>query len=570
MKSGWQLPRSEDGNNIIFERLAYWATYQPASPFLIDAATDATLTYEQAFRAVQMVQHAWGSEPRRIWLAFDAGIPSALVWLSALTGGHMLVPSASESTVLEVRQIAQQFPPDIICCEAEREQFAAEFPQARVLRRADVTPHPLTPSPSVKMGSRVVRPLRVARCQGNYDGTDFTLLSERLPIITEGNEEPGQTSSPLPIRQNGEGAGGGAVCLRTSGSTGTPKWIVLDAARIAWTAEQVRRAHRLTRLDRGLAVLPFHHVNAPVVSLCATLLAGGSVVIAPRFSLSRFWGWCEHYATTWASVVPTIIALLLTTEKPDFLPGALRFIRTASAHLSPAHMEAFERRFGLPVIETYGLTEAASQVCANPLPPELHLPGSVGKPTGVDLRICAPHEPELRDVAAGEVGEVCIAGPGVIRAYWEDADAEAFHDGWFRTGDLGYRDAGGYLYLTGRLRDTIIRGGENIAPAEIEDVLLTHPDIREVAVVGAPDELYGEQVVAYIVLHEARAPLAERNLHNFCEERLSKTKVPARFITIEGLPRTHAGKPDRQRLRYMALSAHITTIGNSADLGARS
>jgi acyl-CoA synthetase (AMP-forming)/AMP-acid ligase II len=289
-------------------------------------------------------------------------------------------------------------------------------------------------------------------------------------------------------------------------------------------------------------------VNAPVVSLCATLLAGGSVVIAPRFSLSRFWEWCERYEATWASIVPTILALLLTTEKPAFLPGKLRFIRTASAHLPPAHLEAFERRFDIPV------TEAASQVCANPLPPELHLPGSVGRPTGVQLRICVPHEQELRDVMTGEVGEVCIAGPSVISAYWGNVSAETFHGGWFRTGDLGYCDAGGYVYLTGRLRDTIIRGGENIAPAEIEDVLLAHPAIREVAVVGAPDELYGEQVVAYIVLHEAGVPLAERTLHDFCQERLSKAKVPARFMILEALPRTHAGKLDRQRLRFMALS----------------
>src|SRR5262249_12600093 len=147
---------------------------------------------------------------------------------------------------------------------------------------------------------------------------------------------------------------------------------------------------QLSPSDRGLAVLPFFHINAPVVSLCASLMAGSTVVIAPRFSRSRFWEWIETYQITWVSIVPTILAMLLQTERPGFVPAYLRFVRTASAPLPAIQLVQFEQRFGIPVIETYGLTEAASQICANPLPPERHIAGSVGKPVGVLLRICQP------------------------------------------------------------------------------------------------------------------------------------------------------------------------------------
>jgi acyl-CoA synthetase (AMP-forming)/AMP-acid ligase II len=325
--------------------------------------------------------------------------------------------------------------------------------------------------------------------------------------------------------------------------------------QLAWTAEQIRSSHGLAPMDRGLTVLPFFHVNAPVVSLLASLLAGSAVVIAPRFRSSLFWQWVEQHRVTWASVVPTILAMLLETPAPARSSSSLRFLRTASAPLPALQLQRFEHKFGVPVIETYGLTEAASQVCANPLPPRRHVPGSVGRPVGFSLRICRPRAASwrgscpLEDVPAGETGEVCIAGPGLIQAYVGDRGSDAFEGGWFRTGDLGYQDTGGYVYLVGRLRDVINRGGENVAPREVEEVLLTHSAVGEAAVVGRPDPLYGEQVVAYVVPRGAWTPALEDELHGLCARFLSPYKIPCAFMARGALPRTQTGKLDREALR---------------------
>jgi acyl-CoA synthetase (AMP-forming)/AMP-acid ligase II len=243
----------------------------------------------------------------------------------------------------------------------------------------------------------------------------------------------------------------------------------------------------------------------------------------------------------------------LETDKPAFLPGSLRFVRTGSASLPAADLLAFEARFGIPVIETYGLSEAASQVVANPVPPDIHKPGSAGRPVGVALRICYPRtdgrRERLRDVAPGETGEICIAGPSVISAYQDNAGQEAFQDGWFRTGDLGYLDEDGYLFIRGRLREVINRGGENIAPREVEEVLLRHPAVREVAVVGRPDPIYGEQVVAYVAVRSAWSEQMAQELHEYAARRLSPQKVPVDFVALDALPRNPTGKIERRLLR---------------------
>lgn len=502
--------------HILYEKLLFWGGRQPETPFVIEAATGKTLTYGQSIAAALALRRFLGTEPRCVFLALPGGIANALVWLSALIGGHTLVPLAPDAPAHEVARLAASCSPDVVIVERpeERERFA--FLKGRFITREE--------------------------CEAQID-----------------NALPGRGSGLHPAE--------GWVCLMTSGSTGEPKKVLLETRQVAWTADQIRRSHQLSPTDRGLTVLPFFHINAPVVSLCASLLAGSTVVIAPRFSRSHFWEWIDRYQITWASIVPTILAILLQTEKPSFLPGPLRFVRTASAPLAAIQLRQFEQRFGIPVVETYGLTEAASQVCANPIPPGRHIPGSVGKPVGVALRICQPRQPEpegvetLQDVAPGEIGEVCIAGPGVISSYLGDVGAAAFQDGWFRTGDVGYQDAEGYVYLTGRLRDVIIRGGENIAPREIEEVLLAHPAVLEAAVVGAPDPVYGEQVVAYVVAQDAWATPLEESLGAHCAQHLSLHKVPALFVPVAALPRTQAGKLDRQGLRQEQLASVAEKAG---------
>lgn len=476
-------------------------------PFIIEVETERALTYAACAQAVQRLQREIGAEPRTIALALPGGIASAIVWLAALTGGHRLVPCTPEATSQERARLGETQHPDVLVAVTAEDADGFARPAAQVITSAEI----------------------YALATAERDG----------PV------------GALPFVE-------GTLRLTTSGTTGEPKGVALTARQIAWTAEQVRDSHHLTPLDRGLCVLPFFHINAPVVSLCATLTAGATVVIAPRFSLRHFWEWIARERITWASIVPTIVALLLATEKPAFLPGTLRFVRTASAPLPAIHQIAFERRFGIPVIETYGLSEAASQVAANPVPPGQHKPGSVGVPTGVAMRICAPRaaaspDGRLRDVVPGTEGEICVRGPNVIASYEGNASADAFYDGWFRTGDLGYRDADGYLFITGRLRDVINRGGEKVSPREIEEVLLAHPAVRDVAVIGAPDPLYGQRVVAYVVPRQGHgwSEHAEGSLRAYCAERLSAYKVPEAIYVVETLPRNGNGKLARQQVQCL-------------------
>jgi acyl-CoA synthetase (AMP-forming)/AMP-acid ligase II len=485
---------------LLFKSLVYWATVQPAATFLVEAETGRELSYGQALPAVCALRQIFGNRPRRIVLALSGGIINATCWLSALSGGHALIPVASEATDKEKSAIVYRYQPDMLIVEQEDDAYCSLSPQTIVLTRRT--------------------------CE---------MLIEQAPLL-----------SCFEVRE-------GRAYLITSGSTGEPKGVVLTERQIVWTAEQVRESHKLSPLDRGLTVLPFFHVNAPVVSLCASLLAGSAVIIAKRFSRQQFWLWIERYQITWASIVPTIVAMLLETEKPAFLPGSLRFVRTGSAALPPANLLAFEERFDIPVIETYGLSEAASQVVANPIPPGLHKPGSAGRPTGVALRICYSRtnqdKQKLRDVPPGEIGEICIAGPGVIQAYENNEGRTSFQDGWFSTGDLGYLDADGYLFIKGRQREVINRGGENIAPREIEEVLQSYPAVREAAVVGRPNPIYGEQVVAYLTVRANWDNESPEQLHQYIIQHLSTPKIPVDLIILDELPRNATGKIDRRLLR---------------------
>ena len=486
----------------LHNQLIHWATIAPEQISIVEAETGRSMTYSHCLSAVQKMRHFLGAQPRNLMLTLSGGIADAVLWLSALTGGHMLVPLAPDAADEERARAVSMYKPDVLFVEQVEE--AQGFPG----------------TPDARVVSRQACELLIEQAR-----------TERI--------------SPLPSVK-------GHVCLMTSGTTGDPKGVILDEYQIAWTADHVRTSHRLSPADRGLTALPFSHVNGPVIGLCASIMAGSTVVIARKFSRSHFWSWIEEYQITWASIVPSIVTILLGTSLPApqaglpaFLPGALRFMRTGAAALPATDLRAFEAKFGIPLIETYGLSEAASQVTANPVPPGRHKPGSAGLPVGVSLRICRPRvdgDEELHDVPRGETGEICISGPSVISAYYGNADKESFQNGWFRTGDLGYQDEEGYLFITGRLRDVIIRGGENIAPREVEEVLETHPAVREAAVIGRPDAVYGEQVVAYIVVNGLWSPELAQRLREYAARRLSAHKVPVDFIAVDALPKNALGK----------------------------
>jgi len=342
-----------------------------------------------------------------------------------------------------------------------------------------------------------------------------------------------------------------ALVLHTSGSTGRPKRVPLKHANLSISAQNVARSYALTADDVSLCVMPLFHVHGLVASTLATLSTGGTVVVPAKFSPLSFWRVAREYDVTWYSAVPTLHQLLLARagEPLDEARGRprppgtekLRFIRSCSAALPPQVMHALEAAFGAPVLEAYGMTEAAHQMASNPLPPIERKPGSVGP--GTDVRISIMDK-DGRHLTPGEQGEVVIQGPNVIRGYENnpEANASSFVDGWFRTGDQGYLDADGYLHLVARIKELINRGGEKISPREIDEVLLAHPAVAEAVCFGVPHGTWGEEVAAAVVLRDAAS---EADLLAYCRERLADYKRPKQIHITDAIPRTATGKIQR-------------------------
>ncbi len=341
-------------------------------------------------------------------------------------------------------------------------------------------------------------------------------------------------------------AGTGGIFLCTSGTTGTPKGILLRDDQLAHVAAAVASHHRLSPADRGYCCLPLFHINAEVVGLLATLAARACLVLDRKFSRRGFWPLIEGKRITWINAVPAIITVLAMdpVERPA---GRVRFIRSASAPLAPSTLERFEQAFGIPVVETYGMTEAASMITANPLDGP-RKPGSVGLPAGAEVRIIP-----LAGATDG-VGRVQIRGRGVITRYAAGGRAGVVDsEGWLDTGDLGRLDSDGYLFLAGRSDDVINRGGEKIYPRDIEDFLLAQDGVSSCAVVAAQDEVLGERPVAYIVPAVSwSADKLEYALREACGEGLPRAKRPSAFFVVEEMPLGRTGKISRRRLRELA------------------
>jgi acyl-CoA synthetase (AMP-forming)/AMP-acid ligase II len=337
-----------------------------------------------------------------------------------------------------------------------------------------------------------------------------------------------------------------ALILHTSGSTGRPKRVPLSHANLSISAHNVARSYALTSDDVALCVMPLFHVHGLVASTLATLATGGAVVVPGKVNPLSFWRVAHDQRVTWYSAVPTLHQLLLAREKPGAARPAgaerLRFVRSCSAALAPQVMHDLEAAFGAPVLEAYGMTEAAHQMSSNPLPPRERKPGSVGPGTDVRLSIM---DASGRHLKTGERGEVVIKGPNVTKGYENnpEANAASFTDGWFRTGDQGFLDADGYLTLVGRLKELINRGGEKISPREIDEVLLTHPAIAEAVSFGVPHQTWGEEVAAAVVL---RGAATESEILNYCRDRLADYKRPKQIHITEAIPRTATGKIQRR------------------------
>jgi acyl-CoA synthetase (AMP-forming)/AMP-acid ligase II/CBS domain-containing protein len=339
-----------------------------------------------------------------------------------------------------------------------------------------------------------------------------------------------------------------ALILHSSGTTGRPKRAALRHRNLVASADNIVSTYQLTSADVTLCVMPLFHVHGLVASVLASFTSGGTVVLPNRFNPLGFWRLVSGYRTTWYTAVPSIHQLVMAraqASSPDDGTSLLRFVRSASAPMPQATLAQIEQTLNVPMLEAFGMTEASHQVSSNPLPPAPRLAGSVGRGFGVRVGVM---DDAGRMLTVGATGEVVIQGPNVIDGYDNnpDANASSFATGWFRTGDLGVIDATGYLSLVGRLKEMINRGGEKIAPVEVDDVLTSHPLVAEAVVFGAPHPTWGEEVEAVVVL---KGDVSERDLQRYCAEHLSDFKVPKKFYIREAIPRSATGKVQRNRIR---------------------
>ena len=356
---------------------------------------------------------------------------------------------------------------------------------------------------------------------------------------------PGNACKPAGGNTAGASPNSIALLLQTSGTTGQAKWVPLTQRNLMASVEHITGTYRLTQEDATLLVMPLFHVHGLVAGLLATLASGGRVIMPPTFSAHAFMGWLSEEAPTWYTAVPTIHQIVLGLPgQAANRRGRLRFIRSCSSPLAAATMAQLETRFDIPVLQAYGMTEAAHQVSSSPLPPGVRKPGGVGMGTGVEIAIL---DKDGNFLPHGRVGEVAIRGENVMIGYLDNsaANARSFTNGFLRTGDIGRLDGESHLFLLGRLKELINRGGEKISPVEIDYVLLEVPGVAQAVSFGVPDAIYGETVHAAVV---SRGTLTAEELIRHCREKLPAFMVPVQIHLLEALPTGPSGKVARSAL----------------------
>jgi oxalate---CoA ligase len=337
-----------------------------------------------------------------------------------------------------------------------------------------------------------------------------------------------------------------ALVLHTSGTTSKPKIVPLTQGNLTASANNIAKTLRLIKVDRCLNIMPLFHIHGLVAAVLATLSGGGSVYCTPGFNALKFFGWLEQAKPTWYTAVPTMHQAILSRVERNVIvikSNPLRLIRSSSASLPVPVFNQLEAAFGCPVIEAYAMTENTHQMTSNQLPPDKRKAGFVGCAAGPKISIMSPDGKILK---AGEVGEVVTKGPNVTKGYENNPEANksAFAHGWFHTGDQGYMDEDGYLKITGRLKEIINRGGEKIAPAEVDEALLDHAAVQQALAFAVPHDKLGEDVAAVVVLKEG-AIATERELQDFVNEKLAAFKVPNKIYFLSDIPKGPTGKLQR-------------------------
>ena len=493
--------------------MTYWHQQQAEHPFLYAPETDAVLTYGEL---AQEAQHlfTWFDEQGisahgHVGLFMHNGRQTASVFLATMATGRVVVPM---NLLAPIDQLAWVF----------------EHSEIEILFYA--------PENKAHLWNAL------KKIQAKFKLVELDPDAAQGPFMSSAAGVLPQLRARDP-----------ALLMYTSGTTGTPKGVLLSHANVLYAAKTVSEWHGLTPADTVLSSLPIYHINGQVIATISPFFSGGAIVAPHQFSVSNWWQVAIKYRCTWINMVPTIIAYLINAAKANGVDTHLaaqlkriRFGRSASAPLPPEHHREFESLFGIPVIEGMGMTESASMVFCNPQDGPRRY-GSPGLPCGVEAKVVDPAGIEL---ANKQIGEVCLRGANVMQAYFhgEAETAKAFAtDGWLKTGDLGLRDDDGFYFITGRLKELIIKGGENIAPREIDEALLKHPAVLDAAAVGIPDANYGQEILACLVLRPG-AHCTEIEMRNFCLEHLGKLRTPKVILFVNELPRGASGKIQRLKL----------------------
>ena len=488
------------------------AARQPEHPYLIAPETGAILTFAGLQRqSIALARYllALGIRKRET-VSFMAhnGYQSARLFLGAMYGGFVVQP---------INLLAQGAQLEYVL---DHSDTRVVFVSSEYRRRLDAAL------------SRVARTVHVIPI--DVDAPTFFDESAAAPRALEEVEEDDD-----------------ALLMYTSGTTGKPKGCVLTHRNCVAGGEFTSAAHRLGESDRVLCALPLYHINGQIVTAVAPLVHGGTVVRPQRFSASSFWELVAQYRCTWINVVPTIIAYLLNAPDPrerGLTTDHVRFCRSASAPLPLEQHVAFEKRFGIGIIETFGMTETAAPCFTNPYDVGKRKVGSPGQAFGNEAKIVDPDTGST--LGPNQPGEMMVRGDNVMRCYYKDPQNTAGTiepDGWLHTGDLGYLDEDGFVFVTGRIKELIIKGGENIAPREIDEALLKHPAVLEAAAVGMPDSHYGQEIMVAVVLKPGAVSTVEE-LAAFCERELGRYKAPKLIRLLDELPKGPSGKVQRLKL----------------------
>lgn len=397
-----------------------------------------------------------------------------------------------------------------------------------------------TESPAVGVATKLGVP--IARLVAHPDSGAGTFTLDFPPPVGQPSTPDSRHSAELrPVEPDDI-----ALVLHTSGTTSRPKIVPLKQRNVCTSARNIRETLSLADSDVGLCVMPLFHIHGLMAALLAPLSAGGTVCCSPGFNALKFFSWLGETRPTWYSAVPTMHQAILAraSKNKEFVAAnRLRFVRSSSSSMPATVIHEVEALFGVPVVESYGMTEAAHQMASNPLPPAARKPGTVGPSAGPEIRVV---DGTGRPVPSGATGEIVIRGANVMSAYENNpkANADGFYDGWFRTGDQGTMDEDDYLTITGRLKEIINRGGEKISPREVDEIIMEHPAVHQCVTFAVPHDMLGEEVAAAVVLREGHAA-DQQELRAFAAQKLADFKVPKKILILKEIPVGATGKLQR-------------------------